>query len=96
MSEFKVKIWRRKRPILGNPTRIKNLEHDEVSLEARDADSALKMAIDAEYASGGRALRVYVRVELPDGRSQGLGDFALMDQAIKEEFGDTFLGQTDS
>lgn len=78
MAEYTVRVMRRKAPLLGDKKRVRNLEHDEVTVEADDENSALDKVIKAEYAEGGKRLRVYVEVDMASGGSRGFGDYALM------------------
>lgn len=85
MAEHKVQIWRRTEPLIGDRGRIKNLERDEVTVEADSVDSALRQTVWAEYLEGGRRLRVYVRIDTPDNGHIGLGDSALTELANEED-----------
>lgn len=94
MAEYTVRVMRRKAPLLGDKKRIKELEHDEVTVEAADENSALDKVIAAEYAEGGRRLRVYVEVDMATGGSRGFGDYALMqvrDEERQRELDDKWV-----
>lgn len=84
MAEFKVRIWRRTEPRVGDKTRIVGLEHDEVSVEAPNRDSALNQVMDAERSCGKR-IRLYVRIDTPNGGHYGIGDYTLIELANKED-----------
>lgn len=84
MAEYKVRIWRRTAPLLGNPMKIKRLERDNITVEATDEDAALCQVARAEYEEGGRRLRVYVEVDSANGGTRGWGDYALMDVRDEE------------
>lgn len=84
MAEYAVRIWRRTEPLLGSRARIKNLERDEVSVEAPNPDSALGRVYRAECAEYGKRVRICVRVDTPEGDSYGLGDLVLIELANTE------------
>lgn len=86
MAEYKVRIWRRTVPLVGPKTAVKNLERDEVSVEARSADRALQDVMDAERAEGGNRLRMYVRIDSSNGSGHyGQGDYILCELAYKDD-----------
>jgi hypothetical protein len=85
MAEYRVRIWRRTEPLTGDKTRIKNLEHDEVSLEASSRKSALNQVFETERAANTKRVRLYVRVETPSGGHEGIGDYTLIELAHRED-----------
>ena len=85
MAEFTVRVWRRTRPLVGDPTRIQSLERDEVSLEAASLKDALEKVVEAEYKEGGKRLRIYAQIERPEGGHLGIGDYTLCELAFKED-----------
>lgn len=87
MAEFKVKIWRRTEPLFGDKTKIKNLERDEVSLEAPNQGSALRQVMDAERKENGSRVRIYVRIDTPGDGHEGQGDYTLCELAYQEKYG---------
>lgn len=84
MAEYKVQIWRRTEPRVGDRTQIKNLERDEVALEAPDHDSALNQVFRAECAEHDKRVRIYVMTRTPERCLYGLGDFTLGDYVLME------------
>lgn len=87
MAEFKVRVWRRTEPLTGDKTRIRNLEHDEVSVEAANRDSALNQVLAAERETHGKRVRIYVRIDTPGGGHYGVGDYTLIELAYREDQG---------
>lgn len=85
MAEHKVRVWRRTKPLVGDPTRIVGLERDEISLEAPSLKSALDQVVDAEYKEGGNRLRIYAQIERPGGGHLGIGDYTLCELAFSED-----------
>lgn len=85
MAERTVRVWRRTRPLVGDPNRVIGLEHDEITLEAPSLKSALEQVIDAEYKEGGNRLRVYAQIERPGGGHLGIGDYTLCELAFRED-----------
>lgn len=85
MAEHTVRVWRRTSPLVGDPTRVIGLEHDEITLEAPSLKSALEQVVDAEYKEGGERLRVYAQIERPGGGHLGIGDYTLCELAFRED-----------
>lgn len=86
MAEYKVRIWRRREPLLGPKNTLGKIERDEVSVEASSADRALRDVLNAEYAEGGKRLRVYVRIDSPNGTGHyGEGDYTLCNVAYEDD-----------
>lgn len=85
MAEHTVRVWRRTRPLAGDPTKVIGLEHDEITLEAPSLKSALEQVVDAEYKEGGERLRVYAQIERPGGGHLGIGDYTLCELAFRED-----------
>lgn len=85
MAEHTVRVWRRTRPLVGDPTKVIGLERDEITLEAPSLKSALEQVVDAEYKEGGERLRVYAQIERPGGGHLGIGDYTLCELAFRED-----------
>jgi len=85
MAEHTVRVWRRTRPVAGDPTRVVGLERDEITLEAPSLKSALEQVVDTEYKEGGNRLRVYAQIERPEGGHLGIGDYTLCELAFAED-----------
>lgn len=85
MAEHTVRVWRRTRPLVGDPTRIIGLERDRITLEAPNLKSALDQVVDAEYKEGDKRVRVYAQIERPEGGHLGIGDYTLCELAFKED-----------
>lgn len=86
MAEYKVKVWRRKRSRI-RPLHVKekDVETDEVSVEADDERSALDQVLRAEYEeNSSKRLGVLVQVETSNGM-RGFGDYGLMRYVGEEE-----------
>jgi hypothetical protein len=95
MAKYTVRVMRRRMPLLGNKMKIKDLEHDEVTVEAPDENSALDKVVKAEYAEGDKRLRVYVEIRRDNGTGKGFGDYALMKLRDEERHEELIAEWTD-